>query len=256
MRFRRRRQRRLTWFPPIGTERNASEALDQAPSGRFFTINVQSSAAGVGGHSTIQTPLTFDQSAEQEALALATVNPTLLNAMSLADFEQQSWRLRRVVGKLFAGCANDDQQAQGPPAVLFSAGLMVRTVDEENGVPLSPLPEQHVDSIGSNRDPWIWRREWILASSFPGGGTSGVTDALLSFPRTTADYGSIQDGSHIDQKTNRIIGPNERLILTLTGTALPLPNPDNTNQAVITGYFDYRLLGSVMKASNRRNASR
>lgn len=250
MRFRRRRSRPL-WFPNIGTELDSQTSFDISPAGRFFSIlNINTALPS----QTISTVLTFDQPSDVAFEAMGGVNPALADAMLLAQWESQSWRLRRVVGKFFAGAANEDTQANGP-TVLLTAGIIVRTVDSSTGIPVLSAADQAVDTTDAIRDPWLWRRQWVLSPQFAGQ-DSGVTDALRAFPRTTADYGSVQDGPHLDQKTNRVIGPQERLILNITATMLPLPVPSITAKSEVHGYFDYRLLGFLMKSSNRRNASR
>lgn len=251
--YRRRRKQRVQWMPPIGTELNATTSFDRSPSGRAFTFT----GIGPGNPSaTIETALTFDQPTILGLEQLGSINPGLIDAVTLSDWEMQSWRLRRIVGKMFIGASADDQQTTPPPALLLTAGIIVRTIDASNGNPVLSIGDQAVDTIDANQDPWVWRRQWILSTALPQG-LSGDNDAVGEFPRTTAGYGSVQDGPHVDQKTNRVIGPQERLILNITCTMLPLPNPAGfTDTGHAFGYFDYRLLGGIMKASNRRNASR
>lgn len=247
-----RRRAKLFWMPNVGTELDGNTTFDDSPSGRFFSI-INLNAGNPS--STIETELTFDQPAERGVTELGLVNPLLIDAMTMADWQGTAWRLRRCVGKMFAGASLEDQQVTGPPAVLFTAGLIVRTIEVDSG--LSPLPvgDRDPKNLSNIRDPWIWRRQWVLSTTTPGL-AAGVTDVLEQFPRTTANYGSVQDGPHVDAKTNRVIGPQERLFLTLNGTILPLPTVTTVGRCEIHGYFDYRLLGTTFKASNRRNASR
>lgn len=255
--MRRRRKQRLTWFPTLGTQQDAViGTFGDNPSGRAFSLL---GIATTGPAVTAETELTFDEPSDTQVEFLGLVNPSLLNTMGLSAWEMNSWRLRRIVGKMFAGCTiNDNQEPTPAPAALFTAGIIVRSVDDETGTPEIGGAAANPANLRNIRDPWIWRRQWILSSAFSGQGTSGVVDAFLSFPRTTADYGSVMDGPHLDQKCNRVIGPQERLILNVSAVALPIPHNSapTGNNIEVHGYFDYRLLGSLMRSTNRRNASR
>lgn len=250
--FRRRRRPRLIWMPTIGTEQDNVTSFSDSPSGRAFSL------LGISGNSgavRATTELTFDNPPEQSIEALGGVSGTLVNAFGMAQWELQSWRLRRIVGKMFAGCALEDVQEPAPTvAALFTAGVIVRRVHDDTGTPALSAQDREPQVLQTIRDPWIWRRQWILSSG--AASSSGIQEAYGVFPRTTAGYGSVQDGPHLDQKCNRIIGPQERLFLEVSATGLPVPHNGSTGNVEVHGYFDYRLLGSLMKSSNRRNASR
>jgi hypothetical protein len=251
--MRRRRKQRLQWFPTIGTELDQNTSFGQSPAGRAFSV----SGIGPGAPSkTIFTPLTFDQPTIFEAEAEGGVNPNLINAMSLADWQMQAWRLKRIVGKIFIGATLDDTAANGVFGLLVTAGFIVRNVDSETGDPRSSTIDQAVDSLQNIQDPWIWRRQWILSTRLAQQ-ISGDSDAVANFPRTTAGYGSVLDGPHIDAKTNRVIGPEERLFFNVTVTVQPTPSVAGFQDVGhVYGYLDYRLLGGIQRATNRRNASR
>jgi len=66
------------------------------------------------------------------------------------------------------------------------------------------------------------------------------------------------DGPHVDQKTARIVGPEERLYLDVTATVLSQVS-STTNEVPFTlaCITDLRILGTLRtNAGNRRNASR
>lgn len=113
----------------------------------------------------------------------------------------------------------------------------------------------------NNPDPWIWRRDWILGHG-PSEANFGQTNQNVAgrrnFPPTNTHYGSVRDGAHVDQKTNRVIGQEERLFLNLTAYVLPLNDADRLRSLPFLYInFQYRALGSVFTNSgNRRNASR
>lgn len=269
--YRRRFKPKLQWFPTIGTDIEVNQESVGILSGIKLNLLIDPN----GDPTTYQFPLTFDQSQDEQ----------LQNAIgggatpSLSDLQNESWRLRRCVGKFFASFLTEDttlMNDSSPPAVLVGAGLMVNKVDP-NGAPLvtNLTPQQwNVLSNQTITDPWIWRRVWLLGQNYqqwrslydgaisPGeprnAGEGGVDEVGCTlFPQTTADFGSAEDGPHFDAKTNRIIGPDDRLFLWITTQAYP--GDTNLPYEVgggVFGYVDYRLLGSLMKSTNRRNASR
>lgn len=269
---RRRRKRRLNWFPPLGATFTIG---DNTVNTGFVTFDQDVPANG--NISFQEIPLTFDLGQER---ALQFANP-VIPTQSLADLMSSAWRVRRIVGKIHASfnplfTPDGDPGAinAGPPACIFAAGLMVRQVDA-NGV----VTNQSVDLLEQDDydDPWIWRRTWVLGQD-AGYTQFGANLATASntnfertpignnlstrqfgfslFPKTNAHYGSVVDGPHVDAKTNRIIGPEDRLMLHLAAKSLPIEPGLNTRAGSVTGVYDFRLLGHLMSATNRRNASR
>lgn len=171
----------------------------------------------------------------------------------MAVYEGGGYRLRRIVGKCFA--AMDQPTGIGrPEALLVTAGFIVLRVDPFTGDPLraATANDYSPQLFGSERDPWIWRRTWLLGNN----ATPTTSNGVETFPRNNAEYGSVADGPHIDQKTARTVKTEERLFFVASavslGTAFATPL---AGRAVVT--LDYRLLGSPMKVmGNRGNASR
>lgn len=272
MRRRKRRSRPL-WFPPLGSPFTVGDDTTVF-GGVTFALVVDAT----GAITFTEIPLTFDFG--QEALLADSLNAQTIP--SLSDLQSSAWRLRRVVGKIFAAYHIDDSGLNDPrqgayPAVAFAAGLMVRKVNEFS------TAQTNVDIWNRDDydDPWLWRRSWILgqdarfnkesnpnslalnvATGIPGTGVTAPvgTDqfaAFARFPNTTAHYGSVQDGGHIDQQTNRIIGPEDRLFMHFAVKGLPIQPDDNVVQgSKVFGMFDLRYLGFLARATNRRNASR
>lgn len=197
-------------------------------------------------------------STTEQGAALSVIDKFALN-----QSQQLNWRLRRIVGKLFisAGFTTPDIQNNPPPdAIIVSAGIIVRRVDQD-GNPLAVSEQEDVNTLLNNTDPWIWRRDWILGQTgFDNDGQTTVNTAgRRNFPPTNAGYGSVKDGPHIDQKTNRVIGQEERLFLNLTAQILPYSLTPAEIFVLPRVYlnFQYRCLGQVFQNSgNRRNASR
>jgi len=234
----RRRKPRVVWLPasPEGT------AIPSSATTLLGDGNLTISGP-TGNFATQVVPLVVDLPAG------AQTDP------SLSDFEGSAYRLRRIVGKIFAGMEAVEFTLE-PPAVIFYAGFIVLRVDTA-GVPLAGganLINYHPGILEAERDPWIWRRSWLL------GNRVVTAPTLVSFPgfnsahAGTWDYGSVADGPHVDAKTARIVSDEERLFLVVGATALGGGQGEN---ATLSWVADLRVLASMKTSSgNRRNASR
>jgi len=212
-------------------------------------------------------PVTFDysDSASQEEGT---------DFRSLQDLAQgNAYRLRRIVGKFHAAAVFQNNAETVIPTVDCAAGFMVCRTDDDGNI----LVEQAGVSGDVTRgplaqdgaeDPWCWRRRWLLSAvpqTLQYNGAADFIGALTTlntllgfqgqFPHTTAGYGSVQDGPHIDQKTARVISSSERLFFWVQAR---LSNPSTeTNNATLPWQLDVRLLASLRQnVGNRRNASR
>jgi len=180
-----------------------------------------------------------------------------------------------MVGHVFAtyvitGTGAGDPQAGQPPGALISVGAMVANVDSggspTNAVNINPIERDEYT------DPWIWRKVWVLGQGMhmtregPGlanlagfrpsaGAQTDVNGSFAQFPLSNTESGTMADSPYVDQKTNRVIGPEQRLILFFGSKALPIQGV-NAVDAAVAGYLEFRLLGSLQRASNRRNAAR
>jgi len=179
-----------------------------------------------------------------------TPDPTIATT-TLSDMEGGGYRLRRIVGKCFVQC-EQNAESLGPILILVACAFIVLRTDRNTEDPLSTdITSYDLFNVQNDDHPWIWRREWILQN---GEASTAVT---ADWPHTSAEYGSVADGSHIDQKTARVIGPDERLFFV--ASAMPLvPGPggaqDETNVDI---RLTPRILGSMRTTlGNRRNASR
>lgn len=236
----RRRKPTVVWLPISGTQNLAQQVIAPLLSG---DIPVEAN----GGIATTFTALTFDYDAE--VILQANQLP------SLADFEQSSYRLRRIVGKVFV--AMKQEAGSAPPAVrqaagIIAAGFMVLRVQEQTGAPLGTAAQYNPLNEDNIRDPWIWRRTWILSNGLSG---SPSQPQWGEMPFSNVEYGSAYDGAHIDQKTARVIGPEERLFFIVGTQGLDAAAVDEPSH--LRYVLDVRLLASMRRAAgNRRNASR
>lgn len=252
-RFSKRRKPRVQWLPVFGIEGNAEE---EASIGIETRITLDGNPEAIRWDAA---PVTFDYSDSAE-----TEQFTNLQERSLQDLVGGNcYRLRRIVGKLFAAWTpnGNDSPESNPPCVDYAAGFIVCRTDD-SGTPVTDFEEVNPLAQDSAEDPWIWRRRWFLRCQ------NATPDVVVgingrfgrSFPSSTAEYGSVQDGPHIDQKTARRIDKQERLFFVQAARVVDAQG--NVGEYATPGglysVLDYRLLGSILRspAGNRGNASR
>lgn len=255
----RRRRRRGTWFPNIGSQ--IGESLENY-QGRQFNI----APANGGGIVTGILPLTFDTPFEGDRVSTGVD--------SLSDLIGGEYTLLRIVGKLFARYTNESLAAANPTgqACYLTCGFFVARANDEavgggEDTPIGSATEAErrdnyspleVDTV---REPWIWRRSWILGLQGRQPGFSNavvpfqaVTNPdLASWPSTTVAYGSVHDGGHIDSRVKRRIGNDDRLWFGISAANFPFgtTTTGGVNQTLITGALDYRIFGSLRKARGK-----
>lgn len=244
----RRRKPRVVWLPP--TNANSLDSGTGTNGYQIFAVDVAGTT--VGTFAVGEIPLVIDAE-DDDPLGAGTV--------TLADVESSGYRLRRIVGKIFC-FQRQRQDINGPPdKVLVTAGIIVRRTDPTSGLSLALGNANAAELLSPGQirnfaDPWIWRRTWVLSDE------SSVGQAA-QFPRQASSNigpegpcaGNL-DGPHVDQKTARIIGPEERLFLNVSSTILN-PGADGQVTASTLVVTDLRVLASMRTSTgNRRNASR
>jgi len=253
-----RRRRKVTWLPTIGSV--VGEGLSTASGRAFFSIG----GLVDGSIDTVISVLTFDQPRD--------IDQTDIPTTTMADTIGSEYFLNRIVGKCFAHrrftgtiLGSDDTQ----PGILFGAGFFIARANDESsgGGPDTPIGSATAQERNDNyspleadtiREPWIWRRTWVLgrAGRFPapataGGGATASSDANAAYPASTALYGSVLDGPHIDAKTKRRVAQDERLFFAISAMNFPIGQESAANSIVVDGYLDYRLVGNLRRAHNR-----
>lgn len=247
----RRRRRRGTWLPAVGTAIPGAE--DGALPELQFTIGVAATL------STIISPLLLDDTPDADAAVAA--------GSSLSDIIGSEYVLERIVGKLHAsrvltlGVENQDSE----PAVLLGCGFFVarKNDDASGGGTDTPIGSASVIERNSNyspleldttREPWIWRRTWLLGNS---GGILGFPDSaeqsqlVAGLPSSTVGYGSVLDGPHIDSKVKRRIRSDDRLWFAVSTITFPVgATPTVGIGTNVVGRLDYRTFGSLRRARN------
>jgi len=255
----RRRRSRVLWLPTFGIQ--AGEDPTQAdPSGVWGQLAVP----GDGSVIYDAFPLTYDYS--QSAYNVTEGVDQQPYEVGLIDITSgNEWFLKRIVGKFFGGATSDevDSPAAFHGLLDVALGFIVCKTDDD-GNPTTNFATTNPLARSSMNDPWIWRRRWLMnpfTSGFIGGNPGGTVDTrdtygFLSFPSTTAGFGSAVDGPHIDQKTARRIHREERLFGVVA--ACSFSNFTDTQAMQLDYLLDYRLLGTIAprSAGNRGNTSR
>lgn len=243
----RRKSPKVVWLPQTNAN---SVGFSFGQIGSSYQQFIVAASGDPGDFAVGEIPLTIDAEG-QDPIGAASV--------TLADMFDSGYRLRRIVGKIFV-LAIPSGGGSGPASVVVTAGIIVRRVDPTTGVSTAFLTgdaEQLAPGqIRNAPDPWIWRRSWQIND------ISTITAAGSAFAATgiTKNYGnqagSAVDGPHVDQKTARIVGAEERLFLTVNVTLLT-SGADAQSATSIAILTDLRLLASMRTSvGNRRNASR
>lgn len=245
----RRRKAKVVWLPTTNAfSADQGGALANTTTWQLTTQSLFGTITG--DHEAFEIPVTLDGSQSDP------LNPT----SSLADIENSGYRLRRIVGKVYILIAQTTNDAT--TAVYgVTAGFMVRRTGQGGIASLASLAPAVAGEVGAelnpglidnSMDPWIWRRSWLLADN----GTNSTNPFdVTQLPANNygAQYPGPLEGPHVDQKTARIVGPEERLFLDVGVTTI-LPSNNITSLVLIT---DLRVLASMRtNIGNRRNASR
>lgn len=255
MRFRRKRKPRVVWLPPTGTIINSGLIPFQQYGGNFFIGNLP---LGGNHNPTIEFPLVLDSPDPRGTIGTLAA----YQAQALQDAQDIGYRLRRIVGKIHVGAGPDLTQPPGGTRSNFvacTAGIIVRRVDENANSVAGP-DGISTQAVQNWPDPWIWRRTWLIGTGiFAASGNVHNCADLWPRNNVTGVGGGNSDAAHVDQKTARLVGPEERLFLDVSFiSGLQLDGQDESEEFVnIMIHHDLRILGSLRQnAGNRRNASR
>lgn len=261
MAFRTRRRRpKVVWLPNIGEPGYSGDDLSANPS---YIHNTSTVTLGGGRIATLEFALFQDNPPERLGLGAAAETAQWIRS-GLANMVDYGYKLRRIVGKLIVavGTPGEVPVLLEHSGLVVTAGLMVRRVDSDSGLAEATGTEANANALATVRDPWIWRRSWILrnASLIANNpiftGASDEVNAILACPPSTSQYGSVMDGPHVDAKTSRVVGPDERVFLDLT-LRIPYRDVGSPTDWDVSTFFDYRGLATLRtNQGNRHNASR
>lgn len=252
---RRVRRRRGTWLPNLGTVQPGVTGRENADASRSVFLTVR----GDGGISQIIIPITFDAPVEQDDAAVTTGTP-------LGFFLNNDYFLERIVGNIFVAMRQRDNTQAGEitpggvycGAALFAARSEDEVIDEDSPIGSSVSTQAELSSYCplndiNIREPWIWRRTWLLGNGQSN--TFGVQDneftSSLPANNVFAYSGGSMNGPFIDAHTKRLIKSDNRLWWVLAARSFPINEESDAAQNLdsITALFDYRLYGTILKAA-------
>lgn len=252
--------------------------------GSFLTSNSQFSHSQIpavisvpadGSPTTVITEVTLDSVVNQEG-----PGGTIDFSSNLGNLIANEYFLRRIVGNIFVGF-DAQRESDGDPsqaqAVQVGAGLFIaraasETTDGTGSTPVESATETErwnnygPFALGTIREPWIWRRQWILGNPAHRARFEAVAAAASAnlatasnqvgggymFPSTNVEY-SMGADAHIDQKTLRRVGNDNRLWLAISAHNLALAEAVQSFGAIVRlwTFADLRMLGQLRRAKNR-----
>lgn len=268
--MRKRRRSRVSWFIPVGQLATQQTTFFDSPGPIHLRLASEAFEDGDNNVARGNSEVIFDFNKINDFVDAATLP-------SLADLVGSAYFLKRIVGKCHAcvGAGFQEGSITPPPAVLLTAAFIInRTGDSD--LPLAALSEAVPSLTVSMTDPWIWRRSWVLQVPHHAVSNDSIgietawnpwippqeTQAAIPYvpPWNNNNWTgrAVADGPHIDQKTKRYVGPEERLFFWADAWALPLPEGavSSFSPWTVDIQLDVRVLGTLLKGSNKRNASR
>lgn len=254
--MRRRTKPRVVWLPSVNTF-----SVDGVSTNRsmWSSVSVTVPDQNNGDQGTLEVPIVMD----------GVLSDPLDGNSTLSDIESSGYRLRRIVGKLY--CFIAQNHTVSTSLIGVTAGFMVRRTNPSTGGSIAaaagspPFFGLSPSDIDNSMDPWIWRRSWLLqcGPTFAGSAIPSqiTTDNQIARLGPGQNYGAayapaFADGPSVDQKTARIVGPEERLFLDVSATTiLGTGNAGSTTSLLCI--YEFRVLASMRSnIGNRRNASR
>lgn len=280
---RRRRRTKYTWLPPIGEAGGQGTGLPPRINddvGFDFVINATADP-NFQETSVAIAPLVFDAPYETSSV-LGTAG--VASDTPLGWFLNNEYILRRIVGNVFLTIDSRQTAVEAPSAALVACGFFVGRADDTRADVDQPIgsSEGLLDAVASSkgaifnysplspttaREPWIWRRTWIL-SPWGSGIRNGSNQPLAPsgannlatlvdggggyFPPTNVHYPDDKTNHYIDAKTARRVRQDERLWFVVAARAWGLHQGiTNSDDLLLKGHCDLRFLGAARKARQR-----
>lgn len=248
-----RRKPRVLWLPVLGNDVSSIQDEDNWVNGTQGSLTLPT-GANSGRIIFDAVPVTFDYS-DPPSVEQGQFTKTLQDLAS-----GNNYRLRRIVGKCFVSAYTQATDFTYMPPIDVCAGFIINKTDDSGNLVFANNPQDAAPlASDASQDPWIWRRRWLLSPTpawFSGvqAGNMYSFNGTGQYPQTNATYGSVADGPHIDQKTARVIGNQERLFFWISART---HTTTTTNEVSLAWTLDVRILASLrMNQGNRRNASR
>lgn len=216
----------------------------------YFASAIAVDAPSKGPNDLYVTPIVPD--------ATQFVGGSEATGPSLRDLtEGQDWLLKRIVGKLHCAPLQNDyggvSTPNSPAFIKVAAAFFVARADENSPDVPDVIEVEEIDPLGTKnvRQPWIWRRNWILMN--------GLQSApMVEGPRPIVEVNnqgfSVADGPHIDSKVARRIRREERLWFVINAYGYDDfvgTQSSYTNPGTLQFSLDYRILGAMRRSTNR-----
>lgn len=253
--MRRKRRNRGTWFPILGHD---------AGEGGFGSLTREFivDAPGNGDPTLVVLPVTYDFPIEA---------PELTQGLdSLADILGSEYIVKRILGSIhlsYDGRLNANTDDHSAPSVLVTAGLFVARANPNTAAPSgaavpigfginlqTDLENYSPASTATAREPWMWRRTWILGNERLAHArrTSTATANVgmsggLTFPGSNAGYGTMRSGPDVDVKSRRRVRQDERLWLAIEVRNLTMDSVFDFDGFVLVD-ITLRMYGNLVKA--------
>lgn len=259
----RKRRSNGTWFPLLPTNRIIDE---NTFSNTIRRIVLQTTTAGSGEPINGVIPITYDEPQESPNL-----NP---DAEGLSEIIGNEYIIKRILGSCFVSRSRlvETEDPFAPldyPGVAATAGFFVARAGPEQAPDTDNVPigwnttavedfsNYSPQAAQAIREPWMWRRTWILGQGDTGNGESGSSGTAIvrsiyrSYPPNNAMYPSGMTGPQVDVKSRRHVRQDERLWFAASVWPLVI---DTANIEVSTSVqfdLDIRLFGQLVKARAR-----
>jgi len=245
-----RRKRSGMWLPP-----DLQNAVDAGNPAVGFTALTAPTGNAIKGTTLVFGNTSWGTSIGKAVPLIGDLksasNMAGLAGATLADYSF-GYSLQRVVGNIYVAVEQQlfNQGTAMATGVMVTAGMMVKRVDDD-GAPITASPPQNYDSAS---DPWLWRRSWMLCNQ-PQAVAQG---AYYGYPSNNGAYGSVREGTFVDQKTRRTVKLEERVFMVIQATLVsPYTDLVDAQGLGVEVLWDFRYFGRVFtSAGNKRNASR
>lgn len=254
---RKRRKRSGTWLPMLGTYPESGDD-EFASANTYIQLDVPTLGSPIIG----VVPLTFDYPQEQPQLSNS--------ADTMAEIVGSEYILSRILGQCLA-CNRADYNPvvndPTPEALQLTCGFFVARAGSEETNPLGPnaplgfglsgissREEYDPEHPATVREPWMWKRTWILGNAKRNfnftENTGQAGPGWGVFPPSTAGYGDIRSGPQVDVKSRRRVGSDDRLWFAASARGLPFGQTFVTPQFIDIALC-VRMYGTLVKARNK-----
>jgi len=253
-----KRRKRYTWFPTnFQTYSTSDEAsLERNIQGISF-LDMETN--GANPHFAI-SPLVLSDSPRESDVG---------DSFTLNDIVGNEYIVKRIVGKFHAGAWIDTSVDFAPNiAGQLTFGIFVARADTDapsvplgaDGSAAEAYTSFNPQAVETEREPWMFQRTWIMGC-MNDTGTLGLAVSpkgagfSRAFPTSTGAFGSLHAGPHIDIKTARRVGADERLYAAVSWEKWPRIDGENnlTYSIRCDAHFSYRVLGAIRKAKGKSN---